>query len=87
VGLVEIQQKAHKDKLHRTGVFAIDGICGSRSAFCCVRAAKHRGIIFLLEWAQYGFFKKSVKTHYIKLVFLHLVGFAGDIAHSGVSGA
>jgi hypothetical protein len=31
---------------------------------------------------RYGFHKKHTGTHYAKLVFLHLVGYAGHIMHS-----
>jgi hypothetical protein len=38
-------------------------------------------------WDWYGFNKKRVETRYAELVFLHLVGFAIHIVHSGASGA
>jgi hypothetical protein len=34
-----------------------------------------------------GYDKKHVGTHYAKLVFLHPLGSAGHVVHSGVSGA
>jgi hypothetical protein len=38
-------------------------------------------------WDRYGFDKKRLGTRYAKLVFLHLVGYAGHVVHSGASGA
>jgi hypothetical protein len=46
VGLVRIQQKSHRDTLPRTSVFAYGGICGSRSAFRCIRRVKRRRTMF-----------------------------------------
>jgi hypothetical protein len=43
-------------------------------------------LFFLLGWDWYGFQKKRVETHDTKLVFLHLVGYAGHIVDSGASG-
>jgi hypothetical protein len=40
----------------------------------------------MLGWDQYGFEKKCTKTRYADLVFLHLVGSAGHVMHSGASG-
>jgi hypothetical protein len=39
----------------------------------------------MLVWDRYGFHKKHAGTHYAKLVFLHLIGSAGDILHSTAS--
>jgi hypothetical protein len=41
----------------------------------------------MLWWAQCSFYKKRVGTRYAKIVFLHLVGSAGHIVHSGARGA
>jgi hypothetical protein len=37
----------------------------------------------MLRWDRYGFDKKRVRTRYGELVFLHLVGSAGHVVHSG----
>jgi hypothetical protein len=41
----------------------------------------------MLFWDRYEFDKKHVGTRYAKLVFLHPVGSAVHIVHSGASGA
>jgi crotonobetainyl-CoA:carnitine CoA-transferase CaiB-like acyl-CoA transferase len=41
----------------------------------------------MLRWDRLGFHKKRARTRYDELVFLHLVGYAGHVMHSGVSGA
>jgi hypothetical protein len=46
IGPVRIRQKAHWDTLCRTCIFVTGGICGSHSAFSCIRSAKHRRTIF-----------------------------------------
>jgi hypothetical protein len=40
----------------------------------------------MLGWDQYGFDKKRTRTRHTKLVFLHLVRYAGHVVHSGESG-
>jgi hypothetical protein len=42
-------------------------------------------LFFLLRWDRYRFQKKCVEARYTKLVFLHLVGYAGHIVHCGAS--
>jgi hypothetical protein len=42
-------------------------------------------LFFMPGWAQSSFHKKC--TRYVELVFLHPVGSAGHIMHSGVFGA
>jgi hypothetical protein len=40
----------------------------------------------MLVWDWFGFDKKHVRTHYVELVFLLLVGSAGHVVHSSASG-
>jgi hypothetical protein len=40
----------------------------------------------MLLWNWYRYDKKHTRTRYTKLVFLHLVGSAGHVVHSSVSG-
>jgi hypothetical protein len=72
--------------LRQTYVFASSGICGSCSAFCCVRAVKRFALYFMLGWDRYGFDKKHAGIRYAKLVFLHPVRSTGHVVHSSVSG-
>jgi hypothetical protein len=39
----------------------------------------------MLGWARYRFLRKHVGTRYTEHVFLHLVGYAGHVVHSGAS--
>jgi hypothetical protein len=41
----------------------------------------------MLLWAWCCFHKKHVDTPYVELVFLHPVGSAGQVVHSGASEA
>jgi hypothetical protein len=40
----------------------------------------------MLMLDRYEFDKKRIGTHYVQLVFLHLMGSAGHVVHFGVSG-
>jgi hypothetical protein len=67
-------------------VFASDRIRESRSAFWCIRGAKHRVTIFHDRVGLVRFHKKRVGTLYSELVFSHPVASAGHIVHSGATG-
>jgi hypothetical protein len=41
----------------------------------------------MVGWTQYNFHKKCPGIRYAELVFLHLVGYAGHVVHSGASEA
>jgi hypothetical protein len=86
VGTLGISQKAHRDTIRQTSIFASGGINGSHCEFWCIRGVKHRRTIFILRWDQYGFDKKRIGRCYTELVFLHPIGYAGHVAHSGTSG-
>jgi hypothetical protein len=47
---------------------------------------RRRCTIFMLGYNQYRFHKNHAGTHYVELLFLHPVGFAGDVVDSSVSG-
>jgi hypothetical protein len=42
-------------------------------------------LFFMFGWDWYGYDKKHAGIHYTELVFLHLVGSAGDIVQSDMS--
>jgi hypothetical protein len=42
---------------------------------------------FMLVWDRYGLDKKPGGTRYTELVFLHPVGFVGQLVHCGASRA
>jgi hypothetical protein len=44
-------------------------------------------LFFMLEWDRYGIDKKRVETCYTELEFLHSLGSAGHVVHSGAFGA
>jgi hypothetical protein len=44
-------------------------------------------LFFMLGLDRYAFDKKCVGTRYAELVFLHLVGSACHVVHSGACGA
>jgi hypothetical protein len=41
----------------------------------------------MLVWDRYRFYKRRTRAHYAELVFLHPVGFAGQVVHCGGFGA
>jgi hypothetical protein len=65
--------------------FASGGICGSCSAFRCVLGMKRQHTIFRARCVRYKYDKKCAGTCYVKLMFLHPIGFAGHVVHSSVS--
>jgi hypothetical protein len=44
-------------------------------------------LFFMLGWDWYRFYKKHIRTRYVEVVFLDLVGYAAHVAHSCASGA
>jgi hypothetical protein len=82
VGLVRIQQNVRRDKLRRTCVFASGGICGSRSAFRCIRGVKHQHTICYSPVGLVRIPQKSIETRYAKLMFLHPVGSASHVVQT-----
>jgi hypothetical protein len=43
-------------------------------------------LFFMLRWDWYRFQKESIETRYAEVEFLHPVGYAGHVMHSGASG-
>jgi hypothetical protein len=74
------------DTIRRTCVLASDGIYRSRSAFCASGARNIDALFFVLGWDRSGFHEKHIGTSYVELLFLHPMGYAGQVVHSGASG-
>jgi hypothetical protein len=43
-------------------------------------------LFFMVRWDRYGLHTKRPETHYSELMFLHPVGYAGNVVHSLDSG-
>jgi hypothetical protein len=84
VGRMWFPQKACQDTLRQTCVFVFGEICGSRSAFWCVRDVKCRCTIFY-AWVGPLWFPQKARRVTLNLCFLHSVGSAGHVVHSCAS--
>jgi hypothetical protein len=82
---MQFPQKVRKDTLRRTCAFPSIVICGSRSAFWCVRYMKCRRTIFHARVGLVRFPQTRTETPNTELVFLHPVGSVGEILHSIVT--
>jgi hypothetical protein len=51
------------------------------------RARNVNTLYLMLVWERYRFDKKRVGTHYAELVFVHPMGYRGDVVHFGAFGA
>jgi hypothetical protein len=87
VRLVRIPQIARWDTLRRNCVFASDVICGSRSAFWCIRGVKHGDTIFHARVGPMWFPQKARRDTLCQTCFFHSARSVGHVVHSGVSKA
>jgi hypothetical protein len=66
-------------------VFASDWICGLRSRVRCVQVKALVHYFSYSDGLPCGFHKNYVETRYVKLVFMHPMGSAVYVVHSGAS--
>jgi hypothetical protein len=62
------------------------GICGSRSAFQCIRGTKRRCTIFYAQVGPVTIPQKACRDTLCQTCLLYPVESAGHIVHSGASG-
>jgi hypothetical protein len=78
-------EKPSWDTLHQTCVFASVGFVGHVLYSCLFRVRHDDELLFKLEWVWCSFHIERAGTRDAELAYLHLVGFAGHIVHSGAS--